>query len=188
MLLKDLVDRLDVSYREARYALERGHADVWFEQSPGSGNHRELTKAAVYALGLLLLLKKSGFSTPMAQGIVMCIQPYMKGVKIVTRSLNEALLKPDTEIRERMLRRAGIYSRSSGRAIHRLATNNLKWEWSRCTHRDVCARFYSVVPMGPNRRCRICRIRWTIVSTSLVSPVSENGHQYERYEKNDEPL
>ena len=87
MLLKDLVDRLDVSYREARYALERGHADVWFEQSPGSGNHRELTKAAVYALGLLLLLKKSGFSTPMAQGIVMCIQPYMKGVKIVTRSL-----------------------------------------------------------------------------------------------------
>lgn len=80
MRLGELVKRLDVSCREARYVLERHHADHWVQPTPGSGHHRQLTPGEAFALALLLRLRQSGLRPKDAQRVVELVEEGTRGV------------------------------------------------------------------------------------------------------------
>jgi hypothetical protein len=66
MQLGELCQRLDVPYRHARYILERGILPGGVDRNPDRGNHRQLTSAQAFWLGIVLKLKESGVRAPLA--------------------------------------------------------------------------------------------------------------------------
>jgi hypothetical protein len=68
--LKDLCERLDVDYDEARYALARGGLTRHIaKRQPGRGNHRVFELDQAFYLAICLKLKAAGVHTPMAARI-----------------------------------------------------------------------------------------------------------------------
>jgi hypothetical protein len=65
----ELCHRLGVPYRDARYVLEEDLLPQGVEANPDRGNHRQLTPAQAFWLGMVLRLKASGVNTPMAAKI-----------------------------------------------------------------------------------------------------------------------
>lgn len=66
MQVGELCQRLDVSYRHARYVLEEGILPHGVEGKPGRGEHRQLKPAQAFWLGIVLMLKQSGVQTSLA--------------------------------------------------------------------------------------------------------------------------
>lgn len=64
--LRDLCDRIGVSYRDARYALARGILPEGIEAEPGRGNHRLFSPSQAMHLAVVLKLKAAGVHTPLA--------------------------------------------------------------------------------------------------------------------------
>lgn len=67
--IQDLCNRLNVSYRDARYICEKAWLPEGVEREPGRGNHRRLTPAQAVWLGIVLKLKAAGVKTGMAAKI-----------------------------------------------------------------------------------------------------------------------
>ena len=59
MKVGELCERLDVSYRDARYVLEEGILPKGVDENPGKGDHRDLTNDQAFWLAIVLLLKAS---------------------------------------------------------------------------------------------------------------------------------
>jgi hypothetical protein len=64
MRVAELAERLQVPYRDVRYVLEQGILPRGVEESPGRGEHRELSLPQAYWLAIVLLLKQFGMRTP----------------------------------------------------------------------------------------------------------------------------
>ena len=60
MKVGELCERLDVSYRDARYVLEEGILPKGVDENPGKGDHRDLTNDQAFWLAIVLLLKQNG--------------------------------------------------------------------------------------------------------------------------------
>lgn len=85
MQLGELCDRLEIPYRHARYILERGILPGGVDRNPDRGNHRQLTSAQAFWLGIALKLKESGVKAPLAGQIADYAE---EAVRTVTRGLN----------------------------------------------------------------------------------------------------
>jgi hypothetical protein len=85
MKLGELCQRLNVPYRHARYALEEGILPSGVEENPGRGEHRDLTPAQSFWLGIVLMLKQNGLKTLLAGTIADFAE---EGVRGVARTLN----------------------------------------------------------------------------------------------------
>ncbi|REJ97680.1 MAG: hypothetical protein DWQ35_01390 [Planctomycetota bacterium] len=66
MQVAELTRRLGVPYRHVRYVLEQGILPKGVAESPGRGEHRDLTPAQAFWLAIVLVLKENGVKTPMA--------------------------------------------------------------------------------------------------------------------------
>ena len=84
MQIGQLADKLNIPVRSIGYALERGHADRWIERTPGSGFHRDLLPSEAFALGILMMLKRSGLRLPEAERIVVLIE---EGFRTIAQGL-----------------------------------------------------------------------------------------------------
>jgi hypothetical protein len=82
MLLGELCRRLDIPYRDARYVLEQGLLPAGVDPEPDRGNHRRLTHAQAFWLGIVLKLKQSGIKTPLAAKIADFAGRAVKGVSM----------------------------------------------------------------------------------------------------------
>jgi hypothetical protein len=80
MKLGELCRRLGVEYRHARYVLEEGILPAGAEESPGRGEHRDLTAAQAFWLGIVLLLKKNGIKTSLAGAIADFAHEGVRGI------------------------------------------------------------------------------------------------------------
>jgi DNA-binding transcriptional MerR regulator len=69
MQIGELVKRIDVPYRHARYVLEEGMLPAGADENPGRGGHRQLEPKQAFWLALLLILKANGMRTRLAQQI-----------------------------------------------------------------------------------------------------------------------
>lgn len=76
--LRDICEALDVSDRDARYVLERGHVPKGVYVKPASGNHRQFSGGQAVWLGVVLKLKANDISTPVGAKVadyaLRCIQ------------------------------------------------------------------------------------------------------------------
>jgi hypothetical protein len=81
----ELTQRLGVSYRHARYVLERGFLPPGLDDHPGSGEHRQLDARQQFWFALVLVLKSNGLRLPLAAKIAEDIQITMRSI---TASLN----------------------------------------------------------------------------------------------------
>jgi len=84
MLLGELCRRLDVLPRHAKYVLEEGFVPPGADHEPGTGNHRDLSPAQAFWMGIVLLLKKTGLRTELAARIA---AHSLEAVRSVARSL-----------------------------------------------------------------------------------------------------
>jgi len=66
MRVGELAERLGVRYRDVRYVLERGIMPAGVDESPGRGEHRDLSAAQAFWLAIVLHLKANGVRTPLA--------------------------------------------------------------------------------------------------------------------------
>jgi hypothetical protein len=80
MKVGELCNRLHVPYRHARYVLEEGILPRGVEESPGRGEHRDLTSSQAFWMGVVLKLKKSGVKTPLAGKIADFARDAVRGV------------------------------------------------------------------------------------------------------------
>jgi hypothetical protein len=80
MLLGELCRRLDVPYRAARYILEEGLLPEGVDPDPDRGNHRRLSPAQAFWLGIVLKLKLSAIKTPLAAQIADFAKRVVRGV------------------------------------------------------------------------------------------------------------
>lgn len=80
MQLGKLVKQVDASYRDAKYVLERGHADRWVRRTLGTGHHRDMSLGEAYALALLLQLKHAGLRMNDAERVVELVEESIRGV------------------------------------------------------------------------------------------------------------
>ena len=65
----ELAERLGAKYRDVRYVLEQGVVPAGVDESPGRGEHRDLTTAQAFWLAIVLSLKSNGVRTPLAGAI-----------------------------------------------------------------------------------------------------------------------
>jgi hypothetical protein len=65
----ELCRPLDVPYRQVRYILEEDILPLGVDPAPARGNHRQLTAAQAFWLGIVLKLKASGVAAPRAATI-----------------------------------------------------------------------------------------------------------------------
>lgn len=68
--LREFCDRIGCSYRDARYALDRGVVPRGIDAAPGRGNHRQFDPAQAFYLGIVIKLKAAGIKLPVATKIV----------------------------------------------------------------------------------------------------------------------
>jgi hypothetical protein len=80
--LQELCQRLNVSYRDARYICERNWLPAGVAREPGRGNHRHLSPRQAIWLGIVLKLKACGVRTEKAAGIA----AFAERVKGLTRN------------------------------------------------------------------------------------------------------
>jgi hypothetical protein len=66
MQLGEFCRRLGVPYRQARYVLEREILPPGVDRNPDRGHHRQLTPAQAFHLGMVLKLKASKITAPIA--------------------------------------------------------------------------------------------------------------------------
>jgi hypothetical protein len=81
----ELCRRLDVPYRHMRYVLERGILPAGVDRSPDRGNHRLITAAQAFWLGVVLKLKQSGLRAPLAGKIA---DFTVEGLRGIAQNLN----------------------------------------------------------------------------------------------------
>lgn len=82
--LRDICEALDVSDRDARYVLERGHVPKGVYVKPASGNHRQFSRGQAIWLGIILKLKANDISTPIGVKIA---DYALRCIQTVTQSL-----------------------------------------------------------------------------------------------------
>jgi hypothetical protein len=85
MRVSDLSERFGVPYRDVRYVLEQGVLPVGVDESPGRGEHRDLTPVQAFWLAIVLVLKQNGVKVPVAGRVADFAK---RGVKGVARSAN----------------------------------------------------------------------------------------------------
>src|SRR5579862_6936237 len=85
MQLGELCQRLGIPSRQARYVLEEKLLPRGVDPTPDRGNHRQLTPAQVFWLGIVLKLKESGIRTPLAAQIAEYARQAVRGI---SRGLN----------------------------------------------------------------------------------------------------
>jgi hypothetical protein len=85
MQVGELCKRLKVPYRHARYVLEQAILPEGVEEKPGRGDHRQLSRAQAFWLGIVLMLKRSGVRAPLAGKIADFARDAVRGV---TQNLN----------------------------------------------------------------------------------------------------
>jgi len=82
MKVGELCQRLNVPYRHVRYILEEHIVPAGIAEKPGRGEHRDLSAAQAYWLGIVLLLKRSGIKTPLAGQIATFVQEGVRGIGV----------------------------------------------------------------------------------------------------------
>jgi hypothetical protein len=80
MKVGELCERLHVPYRHARYVLEQGILPPGVEEKPGRGEHRDLTLAQAFWLGIVLMLKQNGIQAPLAGKIAEFARESVRGI------------------------------------------------------------------------------------------------------------
>jgi hypothetical protein len=80
MRVSELSERLGVPYRDVRYVLEQGVLPTGVDESPGRGEHRDLTAAQAFWLAIVLVLKQSGMKVPVAGRVADFAKRAVKGV------------------------------------------------------------------------------------------------------------
>jgi hypothetical protein len=85
MRVSELSERLGVGYRDVRYVMEQGVLPAGVDESPGRGEHRDLTPAQAFWLAIVLVLKRSGVKVPVAGRVADFARRAVKGV---ARNLN----------------------------------------------------------------------------------------------------
>ena len=85
MRVGELVERLQVPYRDVRYVLEQGVLPPGVEESPGRGEHRDLDAAQSFWLAIVLMLKRNGVRVPDAQRIADFAR---QGIRGITQNAN----------------------------------------------------------------------------------------------------
>lgn len=80
MQIGELAERLSVPYRDVRYVLEQGIVPEGVEESPGRGDHRQLSPAQGFWLAIVLALKQNGIRTPLARQIADFAQAGVRGI------------------------------------------------------------------------------------------------------------
>src|SRR5436190_3591760 len=80
MKVGELCQRLNVPYRHARYVLEEGILPRGVEESPGRGEHRDLTSAQAFWLGIVLKLKQNGIKALLAGKIADFAHEGVRGI------------------------------------------------------------------------------------------------------------
>jgi hypothetical protein len=81
--LQELCQRLNVSYRDARYICEKEWLPADVARDPGRGNHRKLSPRQAVWLGLVLKMKACGVRTERAARIA----AFAERIKDLTRNL-----------------------------------------------------------------------------------------------------
>jgi hypothetical protein len=81
--LQELCQRLNVSYRDARYLCEKNWLPAGVAREPGRGNHRQLNPRQAVWLGIVLKLKACGVRTEMAARIA----AFAERIKGMTRNV-----------------------------------------------------------------------------------------------------
>jgi len=85
MQIGELVARIGVPYRHARYVLEQGLLPLGVVENPGRGGHRQLEPKQAFWLALLLILKVNGLRAPLAAQIA---EDLRISVRTITGNLN----------------------------------------------------------------------------------------------------
>lgn len=79
MQIAELASRLKVPYRHVRYVLEQGILPKGVPESPGRGEHRDLTPQQAFWLAIVLVLKENGINAPQAGEIARVAQHAISG-------------------------------------------------------------------------------------------------------------
>lgn len=74
MQIGELCERLGIEYRHARYVLEEAMLPEGVDAAPDRGNHRQLDSGQAFWLGIVLMLKRSGFRTPLAATVANAVK------------------------------------------------------------------------------------------------------------------
>jgi len=80
MRVAELTERLHVPYRHVRYVLEQGILPQGVAETPGRGEHRDLSPAQAFWLAIVLALKENGIKTPLAGRIADYCEQTVRGV------------------------------------------------------------------------------------------------------------
>lgn len=79
--LKEICQRLDVDYDDARYLLAKGALPDGIAADPGKGNHRVFEARQAFMLAIVLKLRAVGVSTAVAKDIAEW-SPHVQGLAV----------------------------------------------------------------------------------------------------------
>jgi hypothetical protein len=80
MKVGEFCERLKVPYRHVRYVLEEDILPSGVEKEPGRGEHRDLTAAQAFWLGIVLMLKQNGIKAALAGKIADFAREAVRGI------------------------------------------------------------------------------------------------------------